>query len=106
MAYGFLHKDNFETETNILVYDLGGGTFDVSVLTVNVAQFNVKATSGDTHLGGEDFDNRMVDHFVALINRKYKKDIKDNKRALGRLRTHSERIKRTLSSATNTIVYD
>jgi len=78
---------------------LGGGTFDVSLLTIEDGIFEVKATAGDTHLGGEDFDNRMVNHFVEEFKRKYKKDISSNARALRRLRTACERAKRTLSSS-------
>merc|ERR1711991_39651 len=78
----------------------GGGTFDVSVLTMEGGVFEVKATAGDTHLGGEDFDNRMVDHFAAEFKRKTRKDIINNQRALRRLRTACERAKRTLSSST------
>merc|ERR1711973_844707 len=74
-------------------------TFDVSILTIEDGIFEVKSTSGDTHLGGEDFDNRMVDHFVNEFKRKHKKDIKGNKRALRRLRTACERAKRTLSAS-------
>ncbi|XP_073455034.1 heat shock 70 kDa protein-like [Aquarana catesbeiana] len=87
-------------ERNILIFDLGGGTFDVSILTIDDGIFEVKATAGDTHLGGEDFDNRMVNHFVEEFKRKHKKDIRQNKRALRRLRTACERAKRTLSSST------
>jgi L1 cell adhesion molecule like protein len=79
---------------------LGGGTFDVSILTIEDGIFEVKSTAGDTHLGGEDFDNRMVNHFVQEFKRKYKKDLTQNKRALRRLRTACERAKRTLSSST------
>jgi heat shock protein 1/8 len=86
-------------EKNILIFDLGGGTFDVSVLSIDEGIFEVKATAGDTHLGGEDFDNRMVDHFVNEFKRKHKKDISGNKRALRRLRTACERAKRTLSAS-------
>jgi len=86
-------------EKNILIFDLGGGTFDVSILAIEDGVFEVKATAGDTHLGGEDFDNKLVDHFVAEFKRKHKKDISGNKRALRRLRTACERAKRTLSSA-------
>merc|ERR1712172_396379 len=86
-------------ETNVLIFDLGGGTFDVSILTIEEGIFEVKSTAGDTHLGGEDFDNRMVDHFVNEFKRKHKKDIKGNKRALRRLRTACERAKRTLSAS-------
>jgi heat shock protein 1/8 len=83
-----------------LIYDLGGRTFDVSILTIEDGQFKVKSTAGDTHLGGEDFDNRMVNHFVAEFKRKHKKDLASNPRALRRLRTACERAKRTLSSST------
>ncbi|KAI5694424.1 hypothetical protein M8J75_016546 [Diaphorina citri] len=87
-------------ERNVLIFDLGGGTFDVSILTIEDGIFEVKSTAGDTHLGGEDFDNRMVNHFVQEFKRKYKKDLTTNKRALRRLRTACERAKRTLSSST------
>ncbi|XP_073455035.1 heat shock 70 kDa protein-like [Aquarana catesbeiana] len=98
IAYG-LDKGG-RGERNILIFDLGGGTFDVSILTIDDGIFEVKATAGDTHLGGEDFDNRMVNHFVEEFKRKHKKDISQNKRALRRLRTACERAKRTLSSST------
>jgi len=98
IAYGLDKKVG--VERNVLIFDLGGGTFDVSVLTIEDGIFEVKSTAGDTHLGGEDFDNRMVDHFVQEFKRKFKKDITDNKRALRRLRTACERAKRTLSSST------
>ncbi|KAG7472512.1 hypothetical protein MATL_G00109630 [Megalops atlanticus] len=97
IAYG-LDKGK-RGERNVLIFDLGGGTFDVSILTIEDGIFEVKATAGDTHLGGEDFDNRMVNHFVEEFKRKYKKDISQNKRALRRLRTACERAKRTLSSS-------
>ncbi|KAK7929139.1 hypothetical protein WMY93_005534 [Mugilogobius chulae] len=97
IAYG-LDKGR-SGERNVLIFDLGGGTFDVSVLTIEDGVFEVKATAGDTHLGGEDFDNRMVNHFVEEFKRKHKKDISQNKRALRRLRTACERAKRTLSSS-------
>lgn len=87
-------------ERNVLIFDLGGGTFDVSILTIEDGIFEVKSTAGDTHLGGEDFDNRMVNHFIAEFKRKHKKDISENKRAVRRLRTACERAKRTLSSST------
>jgi len=96
LAYGLDKKT--KGEQNILIFDLGGGTFDVSLLTIDEGIFEVKATAGDTHLGGEDFDNRMVNHFVAEFKRKYKHDISGNQRALRRLRTACERAKRTLSS--------
>jgi len=98
IAYG-LDKKSKTGESNVLIFDLGGGTFDVSILTMDDGIFAVKATAGDTHLGGEDFDNRMVDHFVKEISRKQKKDITGNKRALRRLRTACERAKRTLSAS-------
>ena len=78
---------------------MGGGTFDVSVLTIEDGIFEVKSTAGDTHLGGEDFDNRMVNHFMTEFKRKHKKDISGNKRAVRRLRTACERAKRTLSAS-------
>merc|ERR1719347_1980282 len=98
IAYGLDKKGS--SECNVLIFDLGGGTFDVSILTIEDGIFEVKSTAGDTHLGGEDFDNRMVNHFIAEFKRKYKKDISDNKRAVRRLRTACERAKRTLSSST------
>jgi L1 cell adhesion molecule like protein len=98
IAYG-LDKKKGASECNVLIFDLGGGTFDVSILTIEEGIFEVKSTAGDTHLGGEDFDNRMVDHFVNEFKRKHKKDMKGNKRALRRLRTACERAKRTLSAS-------
>jgi len=98
IAYG-LDKKKGAAECNVLIFDLGGGTFDVSILTIEEGIFEVKSTAGDTHLVGEDFDNRMVDHFVNEFKRKHKKDIKGNKRALRRLRTACERAKRTLSAS-------
>ncbi|XP_023178237.2 heat shock 70 kDa protein cognate 1 [Drosophila hydei] len=98
IAYG-LDKQG-DGERNVLIFDLGGGTFDVSVLTIEDGIFEVKATAGDTHLGGEDIDNRMVNHFVQEFQRKHKRDLGPNKRALRRLRTACERAKRTLSSST------
>ena len=97
IAYGFDKKS--DQERNILIFDLGGGTFDVSLLSIDDGIFEVKATAGDTHLGGEDFDNKLVDHFVQEFKRKYKKDITNNSRSLRRLRTACERAKRTLSSS-------
>jgi len=97
IAYGL---DKKGAEKNVLIFDLGGGTFDVSLLTIEEGIFEVKATAGDTHLGGEDFDNRMVEYFVAEFKKKFKKDLGDNQRALRRLRTACERAKRTLSSST------
>ncbi|XP_064640203.1 heat shock 70 kDa protein cognate 4-like [Lineus longissimus] len=96
IAYGLDKKS--AVENNVLIFDLGGGTFDVSILTIEDGIFEVKSTAGDTHLGGEDFDNVMVDHFVKQFKMKHKKDITSNKRALRRLRTTCERAKRTLSA--------
>ncbi|XP_017770914.1 PREDICTED: heat shock protein 68-like [Nicrophorus vespilloides] len=99
LAYGL--DKNLKGERNVLIFDLGGGTFDVSVLTIDEGSlFEVKATAGDTHLGGEDFDNRLVDHFAEEFKRKYKKDMRGNARSLRRLRTAAERAKRILSSST------
>jgi len=102
IAYGLDKKS--EGEKNVLIFDLGGGTFDVSLLTIEEGIFEVKATAGDTHLGGEDFDNRLVNHFVQEFKRKNKKDISPNARAVRRLRTACERAKRTLSSAAQTSI--
>jgi len=97
IAYGL---DKSGAERNVLIFDLGGGTFDVSLLSIEDGIFEVKATAGDTHLGGEDFDNRMVNHFVTEFKRKNRNmDPSDNARALRRLRTACERAKRTLSSS-------
>lgn len=96
IAYGL---DKKEGERNILIFDLGGGTFDVSLLTIEEGIFEVKATAGDTHLGGEDFDNRLVDYFMEEFKKKHKKDMSKNERAKRRLRTACERAKRTLSSS-------
>ncbi|KAL1201398.1 Heat shock 70 kDa protein 5 [Cardamine amara subsp. amara] len=104
IAYGLDKKGTKSGESNILIFDLGGGTFDVSLLTIEEGVFEVKATAGDTHLGGEDFDNRLVNHFVAEFKRKHKKDIAGNARALRRLRTACERAKRTLSSTAQTTI--
>jgi len=95
IAYGL---DKKAKEKNILVYDLGGGTFDVSILTIDEGVFEVLATNGDTHLGGEDFDQRVMDHFLQLIQKKHKKDLKKDKRALAKLRREIEKAKRSLSS--------
>ncbi|CED82433.1 heat shock protein hss1 [Phaffia rhodozyma] len=102
IAYGLDKK--VIGEKNVLIFDLGGGTFDVSLLTIEEGIFEVKSTAGDTHLGGEDFDNRLVNHFVQEFKRKNKKDITGNPRALRRLRTACERAKRTLSSAAQTTI--
>ena len=95
IAYGL---DNVSSERKVLIYDLGGGTFDVSLLCIEDGIFEVKATSGNTHLGGEDFDNLLVKHFIQEFKQKYKQDISENKRSIRRLRTACERAKRTLSS--------
>merc|ERR1711977_152328 len=97
IAYG-LDKDKSKGEQNVLIFDLGGGTFDVSLLTIDDGIFEVKATAGDTHLGGEDFDNRLLQHFISEFKRKSKQDISGNARAMRRLRTACERAKRQLSS--------
>ena len=102
IAYGLDTK--ISDERNVLVFDLGGGTFDVSLLTIEGGVLVVKATAGNLHLGGEDFDHRLVNHFVQEFKRKFKKDLSSNPRALRRLRTACERAKRTLSSATNTAI--
>ncbi|KAF5391353.1 hypothetical protein D9757_002022 [Collybiopsis confluens] len=102
IAYGLDKK--VTGERNVLIFDLGGGTFDVSLLTIEEGIFEVKATAGDTHLGGEDFDNRLVNHFIQEFKRKNKKDLSGNPRAVRRLRTACERAKRTLSSATQTSI--
>jgi L1 cell adhesion molecule like protein len=103
LAYGL--DKSADDDKNVLIFDLGGGTFDVSILTISEgSMFEVKSTAGDTHLGGEDFDNRMVDHFVAEFKRKYRKDISKNQRALRRLRTACEQAKRSLSSSTEAAV--
>uniref|UniRef100_A0A9L0IN92 Heat shock 70 kDa protein 6 n=1 Tax=Equus asinus TaxID=9793 RepID=A0A9L0IN92_EQUAS len=101
IAYGLDQRS--AGERNVLIFDLGGGTFDVSVLTIDAGVFEVKATAGDTHLGGEDFDNRLVSHFMEEFRRKHGKDLSGNKRALRRLRTACERAKRTLSSSTQAL---
>jgi L1 cell adhesion molecule like protein len=102
IAYGLDKKG--KGESNILIFDLGGGTFDVSLLTIDDGIFEVKATAGDTHLGGEDFDNRLVNWCVQEFKRKTKKDPTGNSRALRRLRTACERAKRTLSASAETTI--
>ncbi|XP_037082800.1 heat shock protein 70 B2-like [Pollicipes pollicipes] len=99
LAYGLDKK--LSGEKNVLIYDLGGGTFDVSILAIaDGSMFEVRSTAGDTHLGGEDFDNKLVQHLVEEFKRKHKKDMTGNARAIRRLRTACERAKRTLSSST------
>lgn len=98
IAYGLGKKT--KGEMTVLIFDLGGGTFDVSLLSIDEGVFEVKATAGDTHLGGEDFDQRMMDHFCKEFKRQHKLDITSSDRAVRRLRTACERAKRTLSSST------
>ncbi|PNY15688.1 heat shock protein 70 kDa [Trifolium pratense] len=106
IAYGFHKKKWIEGEKNVLVFDLGGGTFDVSLVTIDEGMFQVKATMGDTHLGGVDFDNNLVNRLIQLFHRKYKKDLNigENSKALGRLRSACEKAKRLLSSASETTI--
>ncbi|CAL5350749.1 unnamed protein product [Camellia sinensis] len=104
ITYGLDKKAGNAGEKNVLIFDLGDRTFDVSLLTVEEGIFEVKATAGDTPLGGEDFDNRMVNHFVQEFKRKHKKDISGNPRALRGLRTACEKAKRTLSSTAQTTI--
>ncbi|XP_046996286.1 endoplasmic reticulum chaperone BiP-like [Schistocerca americana] len=96
IAYGL---DKKEGEKNVLVFDLGGGTFDVSLLTIDNGVFEVVATNGDTHLGGEDFDQRVMDHFIKLYKKKKGKDIRKDNRAVQKLRREVEKAKRALSSS-------
>ncbi|GES56932.1 putative Hsp70 chaperone [Aspergillus terreus] len=103
IAYG-LGSGKSDKERNVLIYDLGGGTFDVSLLNIQGGVFTVKATAGDTHLGGQDFDTNLLDHFKKEFQRKTGKDLSGDSRALRRLRTACERAKRTLSNATQTTV--
>jgi len=102
IAYGL--DKQVKAEKNVLIFHLGGGTFDVSLLTIEGGIFEVKATAGNTHLGGEDFDSRLVNHFVAEFKRKHKKDLTTNARAMRRLRTACECAKRTLSSTAQTSI--
>jgi len=102
IAYGLDKKG--QGEKNILIYDLGGGTFDVTIMTIEDGIFEVKSTAGDTHLGGEDFDRRLMEHFMQDFKRKHKKDISDNKKALRRLQTACEIAKKTLSSSTTAAI--
>ena len=97
LAYGLDKK--LKAKQNILIFDLGGGTFDMSVLTIEEGIFEVRSTAGDTHLGGEDFDNRIVNHFIQEFKKKHKKDMSGNKKAVRRLHTACERAKRILSSS-------
>lgn len=98
LAYGL---DKINSDRNVLIFDCGGGTHDVSVLSIDDGMFEVLSTAGDSHLGGEDFDNLMVSHFVEDFKRKNKLDISTNPRAMRRLKTACERAKRTLSTSTS-----
>ena len=98
IAYGLDNKS--ENERNIVIYDVGGGTLDVTLLTIDDGIFEVKATSGDTHLGGEDFDANLVQHFAAEFKRKNKQDLTDSKKAMAKLKKECEKVKRSLSSST------
>lgn len=95
IAYGLDKRDG---EKNILVFDLGGGTFDVSLLTIDNGVFEVVATNGDTHLGGEDFDQRVMEHFIKLYKKKTGKDVRKDNRAVQKLRREVEKAKRALSA--------
>lgn len=102
IAYGLDKKGH--GERNVLIFDLGGGTFDVSLLSIDEGVFEVKATAGDTHLGGEDFDNKLVEYCAAEFLKKHSIDIRKNSRALRRLRTQCEKAKRILSSSAQTTI--
>lgn len=102
LAYGLDKRGT--SEQNIIVFDLGGGTFDVSLLTIDSGVFEVLATNGDTHLGGEDFDQRVMDYFVKMIKKKTGKDVRENSRALQKLRREVEKGKRALSSAHSAVI--
>ena len=100
IAYGLDKKS--KSESRNIVYDLGGGTFDVSLLSIDDGVFEVLATAGDTHLGGEDFDNRVIEYFVKQYKKKTGTDVSSNLRALGKLKREVEKAKRTLSSQQST----
>ncbi|GLJ46833.1 hypothetical protein SUGI_0988050 [Cryptomeria japonica] len=102
LTYGFASMQ--EGKRNILVFDLGGGTFDVSIVTVERGKVEVKAVGEDMHLGGQDFDNNMLNYCVQLFNKKYKMDMSTSPKALRRLRSECERAKRSLSSAVETVI--
>ena len=104
IAYGLDKKSSSDGEKNVLIFDCGGGTHDVSLLTIDDGIFEVKATAGNTHLGGEDFDNNLVKHFVTEFKRKHKVDPSENKRSIRRLRTACEKAKRTLSSSSQATI--
>lgn len=99
IAYGL--DKNIQGERNVLIFDLGGGTFDVSLLTIDEGLFEVKATNGDTHLGGEDFDDKLVEYCCSYFKRQTSIDITSDNRALRRLRTSCEKAKRLLSNQNN-----
>nr|AAB52423.1 cytoplasmic heat shock protein 70 [Trichomonas vaginalis] len=99
IAFGLNEKS--DKERHVLIFDLGGGTFDVSLLDIDGGMFEVRATAGDTHLGGEDFDSRLVDYFADRFQKKFKCDLRESPRALRTLRTACERAKRTISTAAN-----
>lgn len=103
IAYG-LDKTDSDKEKNILVFDFGGGTFDISILTLDGGIFEVKSTGGDTHLGGSDIDNKIVEYLCEDIKKKYKKNVRENARALKRLNIAAEKAKKTLSSSTTTTI--
>jgi len=102
IAYGLDKK--FKNERNVLIFDLGGGTFDVSILSLEEGLFEVRSTNGHTHLGGEDFDNRLVEFCASEFKRKTGLELRENKKAIRRLRTSCEKAKRALSSATQTTI--
>ena len=103
MAYGLDQKSQTEERT-IMVFDLGGGTFDVSILSIDDGVFEVVSTAGDTHLGGEDFDQRVLEYYLKVIKRKHKKDISGDSRAIQKLKKEVERAKRALSSTHDYVI--
>ena len=103
IAYG-LDNISSDEERNILIYDLGGGTFDITLLSIEDGVFEVKATAGNTRLGGEDFDLRLIQHFCQEFKRKHKKDLSENKRSISRLKSACENLKKTLSSSTQAMI--
>ena len=104
LAYGLDAKNPNNKERNVLIYDLGGGTFDVSLLNMDSSFFEVRATNGDTHLGGQDFDQRLANYCIAEFKKKHKADPSENPRTKRRILTACERAKRTLSSAMSTTI--
>ncbi|XP_021760868.1 heat shock cognate 70 kDa protein 2-like [Chenopodium quinoa] len=103
-AFAYCLDKKASGRKNVMVFDLGGGTFDVSLVVIEKESFEVKSVNGDTHLGGEDIDNNMVSHFVEEFKRKYRKDIKKNHKAMGRLRAACEVAKRNLSTTSSTLI--